>query len=266
MIYSYYPGCTLKTKAKELDMYARKSAEALDITLEEIPEWQCCGAVYPMGRDEIGQRLAAIRALSDARDAQRPLVTVCSACHHVLTRVNNDMRKDSDIRDKANRYLELEPPYSGETEVLHYLTVLRDKVGFGKIREKTKNPFSGKRIGAYYGCMLLRPSSEMGFDDPEDPSIMEELIRAIGGEPVIYDMRNECCGGYTAVSNEGLAKKMAGIVMESANNSGADMLITACPLCMYNLDENGGKDKIPVYYFTELLAKALGVDIVQGGR
>ena len=237
------------------------AAQVLGITMDEIPDWQCCGGVYPMARDEIATRLSSIRALNKAKEDGRDLLTLCSACHHVLTRVNNDMRTDKEMRDKANRYLEFDEPYEGETKVVHYLTMLRDVVGFDKLREKVTNPFSGKKIGAYYGCMLLRPSNEMAFDDPENPQIIEQFIKAIGAEPIIYDMRNECCGGYTTMSNPGIAEKMAANVMDSAKRAGADMLITACPLCMYNLDHNGGPDKVPTYYFTELLAKALGIDV-----
>ena len=101
MVFSYYPGCTLKTKAKQLDEYARKSARALGITLEELPEWQCCGAVYPLARDEIATKLSAVRALDSAKTLNQELVTLCSACHHVLKRVNHDMRTDDDIRMKV---------------------------------------------------------------------------------------------------------------------------------------------------------------------
>ena len=120
------------------------------------------------------------------------------------------------------------------------------------------NPLKGRKIGAYYGCMLLRPSKEMQMDDPENPTIMEDFIRAIGAEPVIYALRNECCGGYVTLENRDFAKKKAGAIMDNAKKQGADSVITACPLCMYNLKENGGSD-LPVVYFTELLAEALGV-------
>ena len=259
MIYSYYPGCTLKTKAKELDRYARSSAQALGIELSELPDWQCCGAVYPMARDEIATRLSSVRALASARELGQDLVTLCSACHHVIKRVNHDMASDEDIRTKVNNYLELPEPYAGETRVLHYLELLRDVVGFDGLKKKVANPLKGRRIAAYYGCLLLRPSKELGFDNPENPSIMEDFIRALGAEPVIYAYRNECCGGYVTLENNGLAQKKCNAIMASARDAGAEALITACPLCMYNLDANATAEKLPVHYFTELLAEALGV-------
>ena len=256
MKYSYYPGCTLRTKAKDLDAYARVSAKALGVELIEIEDWQCCGGVYPMGSDEIATKLSSVRALNAAKEKGQALVTMCSACHHVIKRVNDDMKNVEDICTRANNYMGLKEPYKGETEVLHFLEVLRDNVGFEEIQKKVVKPFAGRKIGAYYGCLLLRPGKILGFDDPENPTIIEDFIRAIGGEPVIYPYRNECCGGYISLKEKEMAKNMCDKIMESAEGFGAEILVTACPLCMYNLNKSG---RLPVVYFTKLLAEALGV-------
>ena len=257
MKFSYYPGCTMRNKAKDLDAYARASAKALGFELEELPDWQCCGGVYPLGTDEIASKLSSVRALAQARDAGQKLVTLCSACHHVIKRVNDDMRNVDDIRSRANNYMKLDTPYEGETEVLHFLEVLRDEIGFDELKKKVVNPLTGRKIGAYYGCLLLRPGKVMAFDDPENPKLLEDFIRALGGEPVVYPYRNECCGGYISLKEPGMAKSMSETISESAAGFGAEMLITACPLCRYNL--NKAQSQLPVYYFTELLAEALGV-------
>ena len=258
MKYSYYPGCTLRTKAKDLDAYARASAKVLGFELEEIENCQCCGGVYPLGTDEIATKLSSVRALNEAKEKGQDLVTLCSACHHVIKRVNDDMKNVEDIRTRANNYMQLEEPYAGETTVLHFLEVLRDRVGFDTLKEKVVNPLKGKKIGAYYGCLLLRPGKIMAFDNPENPSVIEDFIRAIGAEPVIYPYRNECCGGYISLKEKEMAENMSKKVTDSAKGFGAEMLITACPLCLYNLKKNGNQT-LPVYYFTELLAEALGV-------
>ena len=256
---SYYPGCTLKTKAKDLDAYGRRAAEALGITLEEIPDWQCCGGTFTMSEDEIATKLSSVRALVQARAAQSELVTLCSACHNVIKRTNYAMKNDANMNLKANNYLQLDEPYNGETQVIHYLEMLRDKVGFDKIKEKVVKPLEGKKIAAYYGCLLLRPGKVMAMDDPENPKIMENLISALGAEPVVYPYRNECCGGYLALEDKELVAKKSGTVMNSASNAGADIIITACPLCLYNLKKNRTEDGPEILYFTELLAEALGV-------
>lgn len=258
MRYSYYPGCTLKTKAKELDEAARVSAAILGFELEEITEWQCCGAVYPLGKDEIAAKLSSVRALNAAKEKGQDLVTLCSACHHVFKRVNDDMQHDQDISSRANNYLELDEPYVGETKVIHFLELLRDHIGFDTLKKKVTNPLTGRKIAAYYGCLLLRPSGVMQFDNAENPSIMEDFIRAIGAQPVMYPYRNECCGGYLSLKEKDLAKRMSEQVIDSACGFGAEQIITACPLCIYNLNKSKGKNTVQVIYFTELLAEALG--------
>ncbi len=254
---SYFPGCTLKNKAQDLDLYARRSAEALGVTLEEIEDWQCCGGVFSTARDEVATKLSSIRALKAANEKGQPLVSVCSACHNVLKQINHQFANDAEFADKVNRYMAPEAPYNGETAVYHYLEMLRDLVGFDKIREKVVNPLTGKKIAAYYGCLLLRPSKVMRMDDPENPQILEDFIRAIGGTPVLYASRNECCGGYVTMESPALAKAKSNAVTGNAAAAGAEMMVTACPLCRYNLVKNGSE--IPVVYFTELLAEALGV-------
>lgn len=258
MVYSYYPGCTLKNKAKDLDTYARRSAEALGFTLEEIPEWQCCGGVYPMAKNETAHKLPSVRALVHSRDENKPLVTLCSACFNVIKQVNYDIRTDEDIRRQANNYMQLDVPYGGEADVLHYLEVLRNRIGFEEIKKKVVHPFTGKKIGAYYGCLLLRPGKIMDFDNTENPTIIEDFIRAIGGTPVIYAMRNECCGGYISLEAPDIAAKKSNNVAQNARDNGAEMLITACPLCFYNIKKQASQ-VLPIMYFTELLAEALGV-------
>lgn len=258
---SYFPGCTLRTKAKELDLYARKCAEILGFEMCEIENWQCCGGVFVSAKDEIASKLPSVRALVAARDAGEPLVTVCSACHNVIKQTNHEMQTNADFAKKVNLYMAQDKnasePYEGETEVYHYLEMLRDKIGFDKIREAVKNPLTGKKIAAYYGCMLLRPGKVMGFDDVENPTIMEDFIKALGATPVVYSARNECCGGYVTLEDADLTKKKANAVSGGAQKAGAEMIVTACPLCKYNLVKNGSD--IPVVYFTELLAEALGV-------
>ncbi len=259
MKYSYFPGCTLKNKAVELDESSKKCAKALGAELEEIEEWQCCGGVYTTAQDEIATKLSSVRALAAARDKGQKLVTVCSACHNVIKRVNDDMRNNEYVATRVNNYnaQENKQAYHGETEVIHYLELLRDEIGFDNIKKAVVNPINMK-VGTYYGCLLLRPSSVMQMDNPENPTILEDFIKAIGGTPVVSAYRNECCGAYTAVTDKCIAQNRSGLITSSYAKKGAEVIVTACPLCAYNLNENGGNE-IKTVYFTELLAKALGV-------
>lgn len=260
MTYSYFPGCTLKNKAVDLDIYARKSAQALGFSLEEIAEWQCCGGEYPMAEDEVASKLSSVRALAAARDSGKDLITLCSACYNVLKQVNNDIATDGDFALKANNYLKLDGiEYHGEAKVVHYLEVLRDVVGWDNVKKAVKNPLTGKKIGAYYGCLLLRPGKVLQLDDPENPKILEDFIKALGGTPVIYAQRNECCGAYTMFEDKSIPERRAQKILSNAEDFGADFLVTSCPLCRYNLEKNKGGSKLDVIYFTELLASALGL-------
>lgn len=260
IVYSYFPGCTLKNKAVELDAYARASAEALGFELQEIQDWQCCGGVYPMSTKEIAPKLPSVRALADASKNSRNLVTLCSACYNVLKQTNDAMTNDENTILKANNYLKQDGiEYHGETKILHYLEVLRDVVGWDNVKAAVKNPLKGKKIGAYYGCLLLRPGKVMQFDDPENPQIIEDFIKAIGATPVVYAQRNECCGAYTVFENPSIPEKRAQAILGNAKDFGAELLVTSCPLCRYNLIKNKKDSKLDVIYFSELLAEALGI-------
>lgn len=261
MKYSYYPGCTLKTKAQDLERYALDSAKVLGFEMEEQKEWQCCGAVYPLAADEIATRLSAVRSLAAAHQKGEKLVTLCAACHHVIKRVNDDMKTEAEISQKVNNYLQMEEEYHGEGEVLHYLEVLRDEIGFDQLAKAVKKPLTGRKIAAYYGCLLLRPSEIMQFDNPQNPSILEDFLTALGATPIKYPYRTECCGGYLAVSNQEAVTEMTSNIIHSAASYEAEEIVTACPLCKYNLEKSGIKEKksLSIRYFTELLAEALGV-------
>lgn len=254
MHYRYFPGCTLKTQAKNMEDTAFAAASALGIQLEELPKWQCCGAVFPLSDDEIITLLSPVRTLAAAEG--EPLVSLCAACHHVLKRAQEVIQRNPDIRSKVTDFLEVD--YSGEGRVLHFLEVLRDDLGFDRLSEKVSNPLTGRKLAAYYGCLLLRPGKVMQFDDPENPTIMEDLIRSLGAEAVITPYRTECCGAYLTITEKNVAAATSQKIIQSARKAGAEALITACPLCRYNLENLQGQT-LPVYYFSELMAEALGV-------
>ncbi len=233
-------------------------AAALGLELVELEQWQCCGAVYPLYEDELISLLSPVRTLAAA--GTEPLVSLCAACHHVLKRSQELMQRSSEARQKVTEHLEVD--YSGEGRVLHFLEVLRDDLGFDKLKEMVKVPLQGKRVIAYYGCLLLRPASVMQFDDPENPQIMEDMLRAAGAEPVNTAYRNECCGAYLSVTKEEVAIDTVGRIIDDAHRLKAEAIITACPLCHYNLEHCAGDEsnvRLKIYYFSELLAQVLGL-------
>lgn len=250
----YFPGCTLKNKAKDLGGCAEKTAAALGVRFVELPEWQCCGGAYMSSSDDIAVKLPSVRALIAAEEAGMPLLTVCSACHNVLKRTEYDLKNNPEFAKKAYAYLEKE--YKGTVKAIHYLELLRDVIGFEKVKAAVKYPLENMKIGAYYGCMLLRPAKILQTDNAEDPRIMEDLIKALGGTPVAFPERNECCGAYSFAESPELTAQRSKTVANSAKNCGAELIVTACPLCKYNVNKYGD---IKTLYFTELTAKAFGV-------
>lgn len=260
----YFPGCTLYTRAKGLDNSTRASLTALGVELVELPQWTCCGTVFPLAQDNYIGMVAAARILANAaRAGDGRLVTVCSFCYNVLKRVNYAIQNNPEAKDKLNDYLE--ENYAGETRLVHPLEILRDEVGFAALQSKAPGKLKGLKVACYYGCMLVRPASEMGFGDPENPLVMEEMVSALGAGPVDFSAKTKCCGSYQLLSTSDLVMTRVRELLNSATVQGAEVIITSCPLCQFNLDrmqekiawEDAGFSPIPVLYFTQLLGAAL---------
>lgn len=269
----YYPGCTLNEYAKGYDASGRSAAGALGVQLKEIQDWTCCGTTLPLTTRLIAGLVAPVRTLVQTeRAGHNELLTLCSFCYNVLKRANHAVRDDTLQRQRLNAYLADEyqrkgedwQDYSGNVQVLHLLEVLRDRVGFERVKEQTRRPLEGLRVATYYGCMLLRPHNEVGFDDPERPRVMEDLLEAIGCEVVDFPHRVECCGSYLGLTAPDVALETSFGIVQSAQALGAEAIVLACPLCAYNLDTRqaamhdqfGAFSSLPVLYFTELMTVA----------
>jgi heterodisulfide reductase subunit B len=264
MSYPYYPGCTLSTKAKNYDRSGRAVAVALGMELKELPEWQCCGATFPLMLDDSMALIAPTRVLYQAQQAGERVVTLCAICFNVLRRSQALLKRDPEMLERINWFTEQE--YHGQVHVAHFLEILRDDLGWEPLAERVVSPLTGLRVAPYYGCLLLRPYEEVGLDDPEDPVILHDLIRALGAEPVDFPYNIECCGSYLTVKEPRVSETLSKDVVASARERGAQAIVTACPLCQFNLDypqreTEAGRtgDEIPVLYFTQLMAVALGL-------
>jgi len=261
---AYYPGCTLYTKSKNLDLCARETAQILGVELKELETWNCCGAIYSTVQDDLANQVAPIRNLIEAQKISKKLVTLCAACYNVLKRSNRALfLKENDIYCKRMmNYLETE--YLGDTETVHYLEVLKNDIGFENLKSKVKRNLSGLKVASYYGCLMLRPSDEMNFDDPDNPMMMDDMFSALGATPVEFPFKGECCGGYVLVNKPDVATKCAQTILESIIDTGADCVATTCPLCQYNIDNQqklmSKQFNLPIFYFTQLLGLALGID------
>ncbi len=262
----YYPGCTLNTVARGFDTSTRESAKILGINLKELSQWNCCGAVYPLTPDNLMGVAGAAKVLSAAEKEGERLTTLCSFCFNVLKRTKTGLDRDEERRRVVNDFHEID--YSGGVKVLHFLEVLKEDVGFGKIKESVKTPLKGLKLAPYYGCMLLRPFEEVGIDDHENPTIFEDFLATLGCEVVRYPKRIDCCGAHISVSEKEIVAVMSGNVLLSAFRNGAEALITSCPLCLYNIERSEEAlvkrepafKPIPVVYFSQILGLALGQD------
>ncbi|HHY38101.1 MAG TPA: disulfide reductase, partial [Clostridia bacterium] len=253
-------------------------ASPLGFEMVELESWQCCGAVFPLATDSAMPLVSPFRTLVRAHNRGEDLVTLCSACYNVLKRTNALVAKDEETRTKLISFVE-EGEYRGEGRVVHFLEVLKMDVGFDAVKAAVKKPLSGIRVAPYYGCLLLRPQEDLHFDDPENPSILEDLMSALGAEVVDYPYKTECCGAYLRIADERSVAGPVSKIVRSAEKRGADVIVTSCPLCQYNLEtkqpaviSSGGEGSIagsvsvgpngakavPVVYFTQLLALALG--------
>jgi len=265
----YYPGCTVKTKAKNLEESAIAAMKALDIELVELPNWNCCGTVFGMSTDDLVHQLAPLRNLLRVKEQGGDKVTtMCSMCYNTLKRANHLIREDEEKRRLIADFMSEEAiRYEGEVEVLHLLEILRDVVGFEALKEKVKINLKGLKLDPYYGCMLTRPQ-EIGIDNMENPTILEELLTALGAEVVKDPMKTECCGSYHTVNAVEVVADRGYEILHSALKRGADAMVLSCPLCDYNLDHRQREiakkyvdfSGIPVFYFSQLLALALGLE------
>jgi heterodisulfide reductase subunit B len=264
---SYYPGCTLKNAARNFEDSTIFSLNQLGASVEELKKWYCCGTVFSMAADDLIRHLAPIRNLIRVKESgSDSVMTLCAMCYNTLKRTNQKMKDEPDSLEKINNFMtEEEVKYEGDVKILHLLELLRDEIHFDAIAEKIVKPLNRLKVSSYYGCLLVRPR-EIGFDDPESPTILENLMSALGAEPVDFPYKTECCGAYQTLDNPNLVADKTYHILESAKDNGAEIVVVSCPLCAFNLDhrqkdvarEFPGFKTIPVLYFTQLLAIALG--------
>lgn len=246
----------------------------MGIELVEIPRWNCCGTVHALASDDVMHHIASTRVLVRVEDMNREgalrdnfkLVTLCAMCYNTLKRVNSLVRGDSEKMSKLHDVMDRDPPYEGKVEVLHLLELLREQ-GSRNLSDAVTRPLKGLRIAPYYGCLLLRPRG-FGIDNPDKPAIMENLMKALGGEVITLPYRTRCCGAYHCVARKDIVTDTAYKILKQAQEMKANLVALACPLCSFNLSEMQDEvekrfssfKRIPVLYFTQLMGLALGLN------
>jgi heterodisulfide reductase subunit B len=264
---SYYPGCTLKSTAKNFEDSALCSLKNLEVDVEELPRWNCCGTVFSLATDDLIHHVAPIRNLIRVKESNsNSVLTLCAMCFNTLKRANERVKGDSEDLDKINQFMYREDiEYDGDVKILHLLELLKDEIKFENIAKKVVKPLKNLKIANYYGCLLVRPR-EIGIDDVENPTILENLTTVLGGEPIDFPYKTECCASYQTVDKPEIVADRTYHILTSAQNQGAEVVSVSCPLCAFNLDHRQRETvreypefkSIPILYFTQLLAISLG--------
>ncbi len=267
MTYGYFPGCSLHATAKEFDMSSREVCGKLQIELRELTKWACCGATPAhTTSQELGMALPFSNLQEAAAEGFDTVVAPCAACFNRLLSADYEVKHSAYYSDRV-KYIT-----GGETDInvriLHIIQLFRDEYGYERLKEVISKPLKDLKVANYYGCLLLRPSVIMNFDDPENPSVMEVLTNITGAKSVEWPLKTECCGASLAIPETDVVLALCNKLIESAKKAGADCIAVACPLCHANLDMRqkqinkkfGTNHNMPVLYITQLLGLALGID------
>lgn len=270
--YSYYPGCTSQKGASSsnLDKSVQTLCEELDITLNEIPDWNCCGASvgYVEGGELPRMTLSARNiALSEKHHPDQDIVATCAACwlntREAQERINDNPR----LKEETNIALQaVKLEYTGKKKIRHMVEVLIEDFGYDALGSKVKKPLEGMKIAGYVGCQTNRP---FGIDGEsfENPLYLDKMVETLGGEPLYkYEKKVACCSGGLMFAEPEKGQALVKDIIESAYDNGAEMIVTPCPLCQMNVevyqDEINAKYKtnfeIPVMYYSQLMDVAFG--------
>lgn len=264
--YAYFPGCSLEKIGLSYHNSAIETTKKLGVELNELEDWNCCGATTYFHVDELLAYTLCARNLAMAEKENLDLVAPCSACYKNSYFTNKYLKEDPDLAEHINYALaEDNLSFSGQSEVKHLIEVFVHDVGLEEIRDKVSKPLEGLRVAAYYGCQILRPKKD--DEDVEQADFFEDLMSAIGAEPVPYPLKLKCCGGSLLISNREAALSMVRNLLQNAEDNGAAVIATACPMCQVNLEcyqqqvnqEFGTRFSVPVVYFTQLMGLALDI-------
>jgi succinate dehydrogenase / fumarate reductase, cytochrome b subunit len=263
---AYYPGCVAQASGKELDMATRWVCRSLGIELAEFPKFSCCGSGFSDEANEVLTVALNVRNLALAEAAGLDLLTVCSTCTGMLS-LANLRYQDPKVKERVDSALApLGIHYRGTVKVKHLLRVLTEDVGVAQVRAKVVRPLQGLKVGAFYGCHLLRPADELNWESAEEPHAFEDLLSAVGATPVYYRGRVMCCGFPIQFVKPDTASRIAAHQIDDAKAHGADAMATPCPLCHISLDayQNqaekvaGHSLDMPVFHLPQVVGLALG--------
>jgi heterodisulfide reductase subunit B2 len=265
MTLGFYPGCSLKGSSREYAESVITVAKAFDIDLQEINDWNCCGATAAHNMNKELSLALPARILSLAeKQGLTEIVVPCAACYSRLTVTIHELSEDASLKKAVTDANNLE--YTGSVRVLNIVQMV-DKYITPRLAEKVVKPFDHK-VACYYGCLLVRPHEILKFDREEDPQTLDDLMLKTGATPIDWAFKTECCGAGLSVARTSSVGRLSGKIIGDAHDRGAEAVIVACPMCHSNLDMRrdainsylGEKIDIPVLYITQAIGLALGLD------
>jgi len=256
MKFGFFPGCSAEGTALEYGQSVRVCAEMLNIDLIELEDWNCCGASSGHTTDEDVALALPARNIAIAERMDLPITVCCAACYLRLKSTEHELRENPARRAEISELLEM--PLAIKNNTKHFLEILYHEFGLPAIRERVVRPLHQLKVACYYGCYLVRPAKITHFDNPENPTMLDEFVAALGATPVDFPAKVDCCSGSLAFTRVNVGKKMIHAIHQSAIDAGANCLVVACPLCQANLDTRAPANALPIFYFSELLALALG--------
>jgi heterodisulfide reductase subunit B len=254
----YYPGCSLESSAKEFDLSIRAIFKELDVSLKEIPDWSCCGASAAHYLNEELAVALPYRNLVNAEEANlEQVISPCPACYSHLKHVHELVGKDPELAKRLQTLAGKR--YEGKIRSKHFLDFIKEDVGLDRLKSSLKGSLNGLKVASYYGCLTRLPGVDI--DDRENPVLMDEIVGAIGGEPLDWSHKTECCGASLSVTRTEIALRLVKAILEAAQEKGADCIAVVCPLCQSNLDTRQGDiNKIygtdyhlPTLYISQLI-------------
>lgn len=260
---TYYPGCSLHSTAIEYQLSTEAIFTALGMDLAEVKDWNCCGATPAHAAGDFLSHALPLRNLIIAEKMGEEIILPCAACYNVFRKTHKFMRESTKEADEVNREVAgiVGTRYQGKLAVRHLLEVFTEEEMLNKFKASATRPLTGLKVATYYGCLLVRPSEAVAFDNPEQPRKLDLLMESLGADAVAWSYKTDCCGGSMAVPRPGVVTGLAGNLVEAARRAGAEAIVTACPLCQANLDTRQDPQKagMPVFYFTELMAAAFNL-------
>jgi heterodisulfide reductase subunit B len=256
--YVYYPGCSQHSTGLEYGLSTEAVFKRLGMELEELPDWNCCGASSAHALSHTLALALPARNLALAQVRGSDFVTPCAACFNRMKGADYALRTDPEARSQIEELLGF--TYTGQMRIRPIMGVLHDDYGPGRIAEQVKRPLTGLKVVPYYGCLLVRPPQVVQFDDPDNPQVMSRILRSLGVQVMDWSHATDCCGAGLSLSRADLVQNMVGRLAERANEAGAEAFVTGCPLCQVNLEmRQTQSNKLPAFYITELVGLALGI-------